>query len=100
MQAVSLGCLFVDDFLQFCQIAGTCADKFFFQGNLQHNILVADAGSPGERRFLLNSVKNAHDNTSCFLYRYNKQKPLPTIAAGAAKHRYRRVNNIIYPHSP
>lgn len=43
MQAVSLGCLFVDDFLQFCQIAGTCADKFFFQGNLQHNILVADA---------------------------------------------------------
>ena len=35
MQAVSLGCLFVDDFLQFCQIAGTCANKFFFQGNLQ-----------------------------------------------------------------
>lgn len=61
MQAVSLGCLFVDDFLQFCQIAGTCANKFFFQGNLQHNILVADARSLGERRFLLNSVKNAHD---------------------------------------
>lgn len=64
MQAVSLGCLFVDDFLQFCQIAGTCADKFFCQGNLQHNILVADAGSPGERRFLLNSVKMPMINTS------------------------------------
>jgi transcriptional regulator with XRE-family HTH domain len=32
----------------------------------QHNILVADARSPGERRFLLNSVKNAHDKYLLF----------------------------------
>lgn len=44
MQAVSLGGLLVDDVLQFRQVAGAGSDKFFFQNDLQHNVVVVIAG--------------------------------------------------------
>ena len=66
MQAVSLGGLLVDDVLQFRQVAGAGADKFFFQDDLQHNIVVIIAGCLRDGRLLLKRVKNAHDKYLLF----------------------------------
>lgn len=66
VQAIPLCGLLIDDFLQFRQIAGAGSDKFFFQNDLQHNVVVVIAGCPGKCGLLLKYVKNAHNENLLF----------------------------------
>lgn len=66
VQAIPLCGLLIDDIFQFRQIAGAGSDKFFFQDDLQHNIMLVIAGCPGKCGFLLKCVKNAHNKYLLF----------------------------------
>ena len=50
VQAITLLRLMVNRFFQFGQVAGTGAEKFFLQSNLQDNVMIVLAGCGGESR--------------------------------------------------
>ena len=50
VQAITLLRLMVNRFLQFGQVAGTGAEKFFLQSNLQDNVMIVLTGCGGESR--------------------------------------------------